>query len=217
MKANRFITHVRRLAEIEKPLANFLASGLLTLGEKLGPILWQFPPNFRYDPESFTRFLDLLPPDTARASAIARTHESWMRGRSAVRAEGLRTLRHAIEVRNESFRNPGFLKSLRERKLALVVSHSSGRWPFFEELTSDFAYARLHGEGELYSGEYGEEALRFWKRRISSWAKGTQSGGGRDVYVYFDNDAKFKAPSDATTLIELLQKARAPVSFRRGA
>jgi uncharacterized protein YecE (DUF72 family) len=202
VKATRFITHIRRLREIGGPLANFFASGLLALKEKLGPILWQFPPSMKFDPERFERFLKMLPRDTEEASVLAEQHDSWMtRERTYVESDRKRKLRHAIEVRHESFRDPAFFKMLKHHRCALVISHSTDAWPYFEELTADFIYARLHGEGELYSGGYGERALNQWARKIRAWRE------TRSIYFYFDNDTKVRAPFDA---IELAGKLSRP-------
>jgi uncharacterized protein YecE (DUF72 family) len=197
VKATRFITHIRRLNEVESALANFFASGLLALKEKLGPILWQFPPSMKFDPERFEKFLRMLPHDSEQASVLAEQHDSWMGGRTYVDCDRKRKIRNAIEVRHESFRDPAFFKLLKKYRSALVISHSTDAWPYFEELTSDFVYARLHGEGELYSGGYGERALSQWARKIREWRE------ARPVFLYFDNDTKVRAPFDA---IELASK-----------
>ncbi|MDR3608163.1 MAG: DUF72 domain-containing protein [Oligoflexia bacterium] len=202
VKANRYITHVQRLKEAARPIANFFASGILALKEKLGPILWQFPPNMRFDPERFEAFVRLLPQDTQAAARMAENRDPWMRGRSLVETDRKRSLRHAIEVRHESFRNPRFSRLLKRHKIAWVVSHSSNAWPYFEEVTADFVYVRLHGEGALYSGGYGSRALDRWAKKARDWAAGKC---GRDVFVYFDNDAKVRAPFDAQLLEKRLE------------
>jgi uncharacterized protein YecE (DUF72 family) len=203
VKATRYVTHIRRLNEIETPTANFFASGILALKEKLGPILWQFPPSMKFDAERFERFLSLLPRNTEEAVLLAEQHDAWMNGRSYVETDRKRKIHHAIEVRNESFRTPEFFGILKRHKAALVFSHSSDAWPYFEELTSDFVYARLHGEGELYSGGYGERALRQWAGKIREWSE------RRDVFLYFDNDVKVQAPFDAIELRRKLARSNA--------
>jgi uncharacterized protein YecE (DUF72 family) len=208
VKAPRYITHIRRLKEIEKPVANFMASGILRLREKLGPILWQFPPSMKYDGERFENFLALLPRDTEQASRIAKRHDPWMNGRSTMKTDRKRTVRHAIEVRHESFRTPEFVRQLKKHEVAFVCSHSSGAWPMFEEVSADFVYIRLHGDGALYSGGYGPRALREWSKRISAWTSPISGGRAgqkpRDAFVYFDNDVKVRAPFDAISLRKLL-------------
>src|SRR3954468_17494708 len=114
VKGGRYITHMRRLREVEEPLANFFASGILELRDKLGPILWQFPPNFIFNAEKLETFFKLLPRDTMAASKMAQRHTSIMKGRASTRADGDRELRYAIEIRHESFRVPEFIDLLRK-------------------------------------------------------------------------------------------------------
>ena len=217
LKASRYITHLRRLKEIETPLANFLASGVLCLREKLGPILWQLPPSFRYDRERLARFFDLLPRDTSAAAKLARKHDARVQDRAWTRVDRVRPLRHALEVRHSSFETPEFVELLREHDIALVVADTAAKWPFIEDVTSDFVYVRLHGDEKLYVSGYSDAALRQWARKIRAWAAGRTPAsarrlgprvptaqGGRDVYVYFDNDVKVRAPFDAMSLAEHL-------------
>ena len=197
VKGSRFITHMKKLRDVKTPLANFFASGVLALDEKLGPFLWQLPPVFRFDDlkaERLARFFDLLPRDTAEAAALARRHDRRVSHRSWMRTDARRPLRHAIEVRHESFATPGFLKLLRDHDVGLVVADTAGRWPFLEDVTASFVYVRLHGDEELYVSGYTPEALDAWAERIRRWRQ------RRDVYVYFDNDAKVHAPFDAMAL-----------------
>jgi uncharacterized protein YecE (DUF72 family) len=217
IKGPRFITHVRRLKDIEKPLANFFASGLFCLREKLGPILWQFPPTFRFDAPRFEAFLALLPRDTQQALELAKGCEARMDGRSHLEIDRKRRLRHAVEIRHESFVDPAFISMLRKYKVALVVADTSGKWPYREDMTSDFMYLRLHGAEELYTSGYSEEALDRWALRIQRWTEGSQPDDAhliaktkakprksRDLYCYFDNDVKVRAPYDARKLLERL-------------
>ena len=216
-KGNRFITHTLRLKNIDAPLANVLASGILNLKEKLGPMLWQFPPNFQFDPERMEHFLSILPHDTDAALALAKHHEARMEGRTALAIDKKRKLRHAIEIRHESFKDPAFIALLRKYKVALVVADTAGKWPLMEDVTADFIYLRLHGEEELYASGYTEAALDHWAARIRSWAAGGQvkdakvvsskappKRASRDVFCYFDNDIKVRAPFDARRLIDKL-------------
>src|SRR5690606_32812867 len=108
IKGSRYITHTRRLKGIRKPLANFFASGVLALQEKLGPFLWQFPPTMKFDLELFENFFKLLPKDTLDASILARNHDGKIKERAKLSVKNNFRLRHAIEVRNESFKNPLF-------------------------------------------------------------------------------------------------------------
>ena len=226
VKGGRYVTHVRRLRDAETPLANFFASGVLRLGDKLGPFLWQLPPNFRFDAERIDAFLALLPHDLTAARALARRHQDWMDDRTAPARGGNRPLRHALEVRHESFADPAFAALLRRHGVALVVSDGAGAWPTFEEVTADFVYIRLHGVGERYSGRYGDAALDDWARRIAAWAGGGQPDDarriadtrpprrrGRDVYCFLDNDTKAAAPGDARRLLARLglEPAAVPV------
>jgi uncharacterized protein YecE (DUF72 family) len=217
VKGPRFITHTLRLRDIEEPLANFFASGILALREKLGPILWQLPPTLQWDPARLEPFLDLLPGDTRAASRLARRHGPRMRGRSIVDADATRAVRHAIEVRHPSFANAAFVKALRQRGVALVTADTAGKWPALEDATADFAYIRLHGDKVLYSSGYTHQAIAVWARRIAAWARGATprgarlagprapSAGPRDIYCYFDNDMKVMAPRDARALMSALK------------
>ena len=218
VKGPRFITHIRRLREVEKPLANFFASGLFELREKLGPILWQLPPSLRYESELLEDFLRLLPHDTRMAQALARRREARMKGHASLAIDAKRRLRHALEVRHDSFRDERFIAQLRRHKVALVVADTAGKWPHLEDLTSDFVYIRLHGAEELYTSGYTPQALSRWGGRIRQWRHGAQPARGprvsaraparrasRDVYCYFDNERKVKAPMDAHALEQWLQ------------
>jgi uncharacterized protein YecE (DUF72 family) len=223
IKGGRFITHLKRLKDVETPLANFFASGVLALREKLGPILWQLPPSFRFEPERLSAFFQLLPRDTAAASRLARRHDDKVTGRAALKTDEKRPLRHALEVRHPSFVNAEFVKLLRAHDIALVVADTAGKWPFLEDVTSDFVYVRLHGDEELYVSGYTERALHEWARKIRAWGRGTTPThtqrvgsplparkGGRDVFVYFDNDVKVRAPFDAMSLAHRLGLGPAP-------
>jgi uncharacterized protein YecE (DUF72 family) len=217
VKAPQYITHVLRLRDVEVPLANFLASGLLALGPKLGPILWQFPPSFRFDAQLFGAFLARLPHDTLAAQQLARHHDSHMAGRTAFAVDRKRPLRHAVEIRHPSFVDPAFVALLRRHRVALVVADSAGLWPDREDLTADFVYIRLHGAEEIYASGYTDAALDGWAARIRAWSQGRQPADARlikpgppprrrsrDVYCYFDNDIKVKAPFDAAQLMRRL-------------
>jgi uncharacterized protein YecE (DUF72 family) len=217
VKASRFLTHIRRLRDVKTPLANFLASGILRLREKLGPILWQLPPNLAYDPALLEAFFGILPRTTSAAAALARKHDSRLEKRAWTKAGGTRRMRHALEVRHPSFANREFVELLRAHNIALVVADTAGRWPFLEDTTSDFVYVRLHGDTQLYVSGYTPSALETWARKIRSWHNGRTPANakliaarpsprqqGRDVFVYFDNDAKVHAPFDAISLAHRL-------------
>jgi len=214
IKGARFVTHMKKLREIEAPLANFFASGVLRLKEKLGPILWQFPPDFPFDEARFEAFLALLPRDTEAARRLARRHDHRVAGRSWIGRTDDRRLRHAVEIRHASFMTPRFVALLRRYGIALVFADTV-EWPYFEDVASDFLYLRLHGSEELYVSGYDDAALDRWAERIALWAAGRTPKDGRrvagaaaskprDVYVYFDNDAKVRAPFDAFGLARRL-------------
>jgi len=221
VKAPRFITHIKRLKNIEAPLANFFASGVLRLGKKLGPILWQLPPSFHYDAERLADFFARLPHDTHAAAALAREHDDAVK-QIWLEPGAKRKLRHALEVRHESFQQQEFIALLREHRVALVVADTAGKWPFMEDVTSDLVYVRLHGDAELYVSGYTDSALEEWARKIRAWREGGNPSGakltaepapraaGRDVFAYFDNDVKTHAPFDAMTLAHKLGLAPIP-------
>jgi uncharacterized protein YecE (DUF72 family) len=216
VKAHRYVTHILRLNEVEKPIGNFFASGLFHLKEKLGPILWQFPPSFRFNPQQFESFLKLLPHDTEAAAAFARRHHEGTSERAYLKADQPRPFRHAVEIRHESFVDQAFVDLLQHYNVALVVADTAGKWPYREDVTADFVYLRLHGEEELYASGYTEKALDNWATRIAAWSRGGQpkdarlivdrkpAKKARDVYCYFDNDIKVKAPFDARKLLRRL-------------
>jgi uncharacterized protein YecE (DUF72 family) len=218
VKGGRYLTHFLKLRDVERPLANFLASGLFCLREKLGPILWQFPPDFRYDPARMERFLELLPRDTEAAARIARKRDARMHGRARLAPDAKRPMRHAMEIRHESFADASFIALLRAHNVALVIAETAGRFPLLEDVTADFLYLRLHGDKELYRSGYGDKALERWAARIRAWNRGSEPSDARkatarkappararDVYCYFDNtDFKLRAPVDARRLMRLL-------------
>lgn len=226
VKGGRYITHMKRLRDIEEPLANFFASGVLNLGRKLGPLLWQFPPNFRYDHAKMQGFFDLLPRDTSAARILARKHASWMKGRVSLPAGERRPLRHAVEIRHESFLDTSFVDLLRDYNIALVIAETASRWPMTQDITAEFVYIRLHGDRELYRSGYGDRALQRWAKRIRAWHSGSEpddaqkisvrkpaAARGRDVYCFFDNtDVKLRAPFDAQALMNKLGLKPAPGS-----
>ncbi len=212
VKASRYITHILRLRNIETPLANFFASGILKLGPKLGPILWQFPPTFRYSHDLIEEFFMLLPKNTRDAATLASNHDQRLAGRSFFQVDRNRRIRHAMEIRHASFITPDFVRLLRKYKVALVCADAV-EWPRLMDVTSDFLYCRLHGSEELYASGYGKKAIEEWAQRVVVWARGGESRDGdfasdrraiqrgqRDVFVYFDNDAKVRAPRDARKL-----------------
>lgn len=224
VKGSRYLTHMLRLKDPLKPLANFFASGIFNLRHKLGPFLWQLPPSFAFDAERLEAFFELLPRDLESAARLARRHDERVTGRSCLRIDANRKLRHAVEIRHESFRDPRFVKLLRRHRIGLVVADTAGKWPLVEDVTADFVYVRLHGDAVLYTSGYSDAALEDWARRIRAWSRGGEVADARkiaaglapparkarDVYCYFDNDAKVHAPFDARRLIGLLEAPLSP-------
>jgi len=212
VKCPRFITHLRRLKDVEIPLANFLASGVLRLEEKLGPLLWQLPPSLPFDPARLEAFLRLLPPTTKAAALLARRHDGHVRHGTWLTVEHDRPLRHALEIRHPSYAVPAFIELLRRHGIALVVADTANKWPALEDVTAGFVYVRLHGQSELYVSGYTDAALAAWAAKVKAWLAGRSPAGpqriaraaprlaGRDVFVYFDNDVKTHAPFDAMSL-----------------
>ena len=218
VKGPRFITHMKKLRDVETPLANFLASGVFNLKEKLGPVLWQFPPNFGYDRDKMARFFGMLPRDTEQALQVARRRDFRLKGRARLAIDAHRRMRHAVEIRHESFLDSAFIDQLREHRIALVVAETANKWPLIGDVTADFIYMRLHGDTELYKSGYSQRALTQWAARIDAWARGKEpatvpkvaqskapSARRRDVFCFFDNtDIKLRAPVDAQSLMRKL-------------
>jgi uncharacterized protein YecE (DUF72 family) len=199
VKGGRFITHMKKLAGVETALANFFASGVLALRDKLGPILWQLPPNLGFDPERLAAFFAQLPRSTGEAARLAREHDARLAGRALTETTTDRPLRHALEVRHSSFFHPSFLPLLREHEISLVIADTAGRWPKIVDVTANPVYVRLHGDEELYTSGYSDEALDEWATLCRGWL-----AQGLHVHVYFDNDVKVRAPFDAIGLIQRL-------------
>ncbi|WP_025157666.1 DUF72 domain-containing protein [Leifsonia aquatica] len=200
VKGGRYITHILRLKNTREALANFFASGMLTLGPKLGPLLWQLPPNLPFDPDALDAFLGSLP-TTARAAAELAGESTLDEDRRDATVPADFPLRHAVEARHPSFADPAFARIAREHGAAVVVADTAGRYPLLREVTADFVYVRLHGDEELYTSGYTDEALDRWAADVHAWL-----GDGLDVYAYFDNDVKVRAPYDAMALRERLSR-----------
>jgi uncharacterized protein YecE (DUF72 family) len=212
IKGSRYITHMLRLRNVEGALANFFAQGLLQFGPKLGPILWQLPPNFTFEPDRLEQFFALLPRTLKQAAELARNHDDRLQDRSWFQVRRDARLRHALEIRHESFVSERFIRLLRRYGVGLVVADTV-EWPLLMDVTSDFVYCRLHGSEQLYVSGYEADAIDVWARRVVAWARGEEVTDGRkastrdapkrnrrDVFVYFDNDMKVRAPFDAEQL-----------------
>lgn len=212
VKGSRYITHMKRLRGVETAMANFFASGLLALGPKLGPLLWQLPPSLAYSPDRLSEFFALLPRTTAQAAELAAKHDERLDGRALTETDADRPLRHALEVRHPSFAAPEPVEFLRQNGIGLVVADAAGSWPHLEDVTADFVYLRLHGAEELYASGYTAAELDRFAELINAWRNGDcpltdhtvaappADRENRDVYAYFDNDIKAHAPHDAIAL-----------------
>lgn len=212
VKGGRFVTHMKKLRGVRVPLANFFASGLLRLGDRLGPVLWQLPEAVRFDPEVLDAFLTLLPRSTGEAARLAAEHDAHLEGRAWTQTEQDVPLRHALEVRHTSFVTPELPALLHQHGVALVVADAAGHFPLVEEVTAGFVYVRLHGSRELYRSGYEPPEIAAWAGRVRAWQSGGEPPDARrltdaplfrqprDVYVYFDNDIGAHAPHDALAL-----------------
>lgn len=201
VKGSRFITHMKRLRDVRQPLSNFFASGVLALGHKLGPFLWQLPPTLAFDPDLLREFFSLLPRTTTDAAKLAKEHDERVADYALTTADTDRPLRHALEVRHSSFDTAACFELLRANDIALVVANAAAAWPQLEVPTSGFMYVRMHGAEELYASGYGEPVLREWADKVRRW---TGNDPTRDVFIYFDNDIKAHAPDDAQMLAAML-------------
>lgn len=194
LKAPRFATNRKILREAGESIQRFLDSGLERLGHKLGPINWQFMATKKFDPEDFQGFLQLLPPDLG----------------------GL-PLRHAVEVRHESFRTPEFIDMARNRGVAIVLS-ADGEFPQFADQTADFTYARIMGTEPEHAAGYAPDALDLWTGRAQVWAAGglpegleyvaapAAQGPARDVFLYVISGHKVSNPTAATEILRRLNR-----------
>jgi uncharacterized protein YecE (DUF72 family) len=204
LKAPQFITHVLRLKDCEDPLYNFLASGPLCLGEKMGPLLWQFPSFMTLKDDRFADFIKLLPHTAKEMSAAAKKHGPKVKGRAFTKASGDYRVRHAFEFRHPSFNNKDFLAMLKEHNIAAVIHHASKESAEIEEVTADFAYVRLFGEGKKYAKGYPAKEIKEWAKTITQWSKEK-----KDVFAYFGTEAKAYAPFDAIKLSKELGLGKA--------
>ena len=208
VKGGRFITHNLKLRNATTALANFFASGVLELGARTGPFLWQLPAGYGYEADRVRSFLEQLPRTTAEAGRLARRHDHRLK-RARVTPAAALPLRHAFEVRHPSYFCEEFYALLRAYGNGFVIADTAGRFPYAEEVTADFVYVRLHGSQVLYVSGYSPAELDAWAKRVTRWRR-----GGLDVYVYFDNDAKVHAPHDALGLLARVQPDP-PASSRR--
>ncbi len=193
VKGVRYVTNRRVLAEADKSLTMFLDSGVTEMGDRLGPLLWQFQPTKKFDPDDFEKFLALLPP----------------------KHRGV-TLRHVVEVRHDSFRAPDFVAMARKHSVAICYSEHA-TYPEIADVTADFVYARLQKGKDNVTTGYPGKALDAWAKRAEIWAAGGEpkdlprvdkkptAKKPRDVFMYFIHEGKVRAPAAAMELIKRLK------------
>jgi len=211
VKGHQGITHIKRLKQVDEALAFFFGSGVMALGHRLGPFVWQLPPNMKFDAERMETFLALLPqtPETLAEMAKKATSES----RTLVTdATGISKVRHAIEVRNETFADAAFVALLRKHNVALVTADTA-EWPAMD-VTADFAYLRL--QGAPGADHYEETDLDRWAARLKALSEGgalpdgkfigepAGDGKTRDVFAYYVSTDKVHAPSNAMATMQRL-------------
>lgn len=212
VKGGRFITHMKRLAGVDTPLANFFASGLLALEGKLGPVLWQLPERLAFDADLLEGFFSRLPRTTQAAAKLAEQHDDKVPDDRALTTSATdRPIRHALEPRHASFDTDEARDLLARNDICMVLADSAGRWPSMQDGTSEFRYVRLHGDTELYASGYSPAALDRWADLCCAWR-----AEGHDVFVYFDNDAKGHAPHDAVGLQERVTRTARDLRPRGG-
>jgi uncharacterized protein YecE (DUF72 family) len=202
VKGYKPVTHWRA-RNARAPLADFFASGVLRLGAKLGPMLWQLPPERALQLDEVERFVALLPRSFDEAATLAAESETVEWTDTGLANRGIR---HAIEIRNESFVDARFFEMMRANNIATVITNSPEH-PQVRELTSDFVYVRLSSGPDHYPDGYDDEALDQWAARIQGWLAGPAR---RDVFVYFNNPAGDlpHTPFNALRLIERLGGAQ---------
>lgn len=205
VKGGRFITHMKRLRDVRTPLANFFASGVLALEDRLGPVLWQLPERAELDRGTLEDFLTLLPRTARDAARLAEDHDDRLRAEPWTEVAVDRPVVHALEPRHASFADAEARALLREHGVALAISDGAGRWPLLDAVTAPLVYVRLHGDTELYTSGYRPHVLDAWAERVRRW-----HADGHDVEVYFDNDVHAHAPADARALMARLPELAAP-------
>jgi uncharacterized protein YecE (DUF72 family) len=204
IKGGRFVTHVRRLRGARTALANFFASGVLALGESLGPVLWQLPPNLRFDPAQLDSFLGELPRTRAAAAELAREHNDAVRGRTWTGPIVDGPLHHVLEVRHPSFLARELSDVVGRHDVAVAATDGPAAWPSLLQPSSTLAYLRLHGPERLYAGGYPAGRLLPWVEALATWA-----AEGRSCFAFFNNDSDGRAPYDALTVRRMLTAAGA--------
>jgi len=204
VKGGRYITHNLKLRNCETALGNFFASGILALGRKTGPFLWQLPATYRFEASRLDAFMRALPKDSDAAARVAKRHDHRLRHGVLIRGDEAVAYRHAFEVRHPSYFCDEFYELLRRHGCAFVIADTAGKFSYAEQVTADFVYVRLHGSSALYASDYTDEELAAWAAKVREWT-GPGRGNGLDAYIYFDNDAKVHAPYNAMQLADLLR------------
>ena len=197
IKGPQLVTHIKRLKNCEIELANFFASGVLALGAKLGPFVWQLPPNLSFDAAVLENFLALLPRTPEQCVELAKKSDARLKSEPYLGTDGVAPLRHAIEMRNASFDVPEVNALLERYNVARVIADTPdnpGR-----TLTADFAYCRLQGPAHGNGQGYGGEDIADWATTCKSWAD-----AGKDVFAYFVHEDKLHAPANAIALRKAL-------------
>ena len=193
VKGSRFITHMKRLAGHRHRTAELPGLRRARTRSEARPDPVAAATQLPLRRERAREFFEHLPRTTAAAAEVAKRHDERVDPAHTTIDED-RPLRHALEIRHESFAVPEFPELLRDHDIALVVADAAGKFPMIEEVTSGLVYVRLHGHDELYVSGYTDEGLDMWAEKITKWRK------KHDVHVYFDNDAKVAAPRDAMEL-----------------
>jgi len=193
IKGPQLVTHIKRLKNCEQELANFFASGPLALGNKLGPFVWQLPPNISYNPDVLSAFLALLPRTTDDYVAIAGKADERLRSKPYLNTANVGQIRHAIEMRNASFDVPEVNALLARHNVARVIADTPDNPA--RDLTADFAYCRLQGPARGDGGGYLPADIADWSATTKAWA-----AAGKDVFAYFVHEDKLHAPANAIAL-----------------
>ena len=197
VKGPQLVTHIKRLKNCAEPLANFFASGPLALGDRLGPFVWQLPPNLAFDPESFAAFLEILPKDVESYLALAGKADA-ARQEPFLDASGVTRIRHAIEPRHASFDRPEANALLAQHNVARVIADTVDNPA--RALTADFAYCRLQGPARADATGYTDADIADWAGTMAGWRD-----AGCDVYAYFVHEDKLHAPQNAIALRRALR------------
>lgn len=214
VKGPQYVTHILKLRQARSAVANFLASGPLALGARLGPFVWQLPPSLSFDAEVLEAFLSLLPQTPAAAASLAGEHDDKLKSEPHLATEGIAVVRHAIEARHPSFATPEAIAMLRAHNVALVIADTEG-WPW-RDVTADFVYCRLQGPPDGRE-RYGEADLDGWAARLGDIARGEgqppehliappAAPAERDVFAIFVSHDKEHAPDNARALLQRLSR-----------